>query len=99
MNLSGTHKLLVRAGVVNMLDGSIHTAKNNIKTFAVSIFRKTSIHSSLVTNMHEKSHNVMIGYKSFERVEKFRCLGTNLTNQNSTLEEIKSRLKSRNLVM
>jgi hypothetical protein len=35
-----------------------------------------------------KNHNIKIGYKSFEIVEKFRCLGTNLTNQNSTLEEI-----------
>jgi hypothetical protein len=29
-----------------------------------------------------------------ERVEEFRYLGTNLTNQNSIQEEIKSRLKS-----
>jgi len=33
---------------------------------------------------------------SFERVEKFRYLGTILTNQNSIQEEIKSRLKSVN---
>jgi len=31
---------------------------------------------------------------SFERVEQFEYLGTNLTNQNSIEEEIKSRLKS-----
>ena len=31
---------------------------------------------------------------SFETVVEFKCLGTNLTNQNSILEEIKSRLKS-----
>jgi hypothetical protein len=30
---------------------------------------------------------------SFERVKEFRYLGTNLTNQNSIQEEIKSRLK------
>jgi hypothetical protein len=29
--------------------------------------------------------------KSFERVEGFRCLGTNLTNQNSIQEEVNSR--------
>jgi hypothetical protein len=30
---------------------------------------------------------------SFERVEDFKCLGTNLTNQNSIQKEIKSILK------
>jgi hypothetical protein len=40
-----------------------------------------------------------MGYKFFERAEKFRYLGTNLRNQNSTLEEIKSRLKSGNPVI
>jgi hypothetical protein len=33
---------------------------------------------------------------SFERVEKFKYLETNLTNQNSIQEEIKSRLMSGN---
>jgi len=33
---------------------------------------------------------------TFERVEEFKYLGTNLTNQNSIAEEIKSRLRSGN---
>jgi len=33
---------------------------------------------------------------SFERVEQFRYLGTNLMNPNSAQEEIKRRLKSGN---
>ena len=33
---------------------------------------------------------------SFERVEEFKYLGTNLTNQYSIQEEIKSKLKSGN---
>jgi hypothetical protein len=34
--------------------------------------------------------------ESFETVERFKCLGVTLTNQNSVYEEIKSRLKSGN---
>jgi len=37
-----------------------------------------------------------IDNSSFERAEEFKYLGTNLTNQNSVQEEIKSRLKSGN---
>jgi hypothetical protein len=33
---------------------------------------------------------------TFERVEEFKYLGTNLTNQNVIQEEIKSRLRSGN---
>jgi hypothetical protein len=39
---------------------------------------------------------IQIGNKSFETVEQFKYLGTNLTNQNSIYEEISSRLKSEN---
>jgi predicted transcriptional regulator len=43
-----------------------------------------------------KNHNKKTYNNSFERVEEFKYLGTTLTNQNSILEEIKSRLKSGN---
>jgi hypothetical protein len=39
---------------------------------------------------------VKTDYKSFERMDEFKNLGTTLTNQNSIQEEIKSRLKSGN---
>jgi len=39
-------------------------------------------------------HNVRIDNSNFERVEKFKYLVTDLTNQNSIGEEIKSRLRS-----
>jgi len=41
-------------------------------------------------------HSVRIDNSAFERVAEFKYLGTTLTNQNSILEEIKSRLKSGN---
>jgi hypothetical protein len=46
-----------------------------------------------------ENHNTTVGYKSFERKEKFRYLGINLTNQYSSHEEIRGRLKSGNLVI
>jgi len=44
----------------------------------------------------ERSHNIMMDNRSFERVEKFRYLGNNLTNHSSIQEESKGRLKSGN---
>jgi hypothetical protein len=40
--------------------------------------------------------NIQVGNKSFKTVEHFKYLGTTLTNQNNSCEEIKSRLKSEN---
>ena len=40
--------------------------------------------------------SVRIDNSTFERVEGFKYLGTTLTNQNSIVEEIKSRLRSGN---
>ena len=41
-------------------------------------------------------HSVWIDNSTFERVEEFKYVRTNLTNQNSIAEEIKSRLRSEN---
>jgi len=41
-----------------------------------------------------RSHNMKTENRSFEMGEEFKCLGTNLTNQNSIQEKIKSRLNS-----
>ena len=43
-----------------------------------------------------RNHSVRIDNSTFKRVEKFKYLGTTLTNQNSVMEEIKSRLRLRN---
>ena len=44
-----------------------------------------------------RSHSMKIESRSFERVEEVKYLGTNLTNQNSTQEEIKRRLNLGNV--
>ena len=44
----------------------------------------------------ERIQSVRIDNKNLERVEEFKYLGTNLTNQNCIAEEIKSRLSSGN---
>ena len=41
-------------------------------------------------------HSVRIDNSTFEWVEEFKYLGTNLTHQNSIQEEVKSRLRLRN---
>jgi hypothetical protein len=46
-----------------------------------------------------RNHNIRIDNISFERVEEFKYSGTTLTNQNSTQEEVKSRLKSGNALL
>jgi len=42
------------------------------------------------------SHTIKTDNSSFERAEKFKCLGTNLTDQDSVQEENKSSLKMEN---
>jgi len=43
-----------------------------------------------------QSHSIQTENSSFEKVEKFKTLGTNFTNQKFIQEEIKSRLMSGN---
>jgi hypothetical protein len=45
-----------------------------------------------------KNHNIKMGDKFFETVEHFRYLGTTLTNKYSIYEEIRSILKSGNVL-
>jgi hypothetical protein len=43
-----------------------------------------------------ENHNIMTANRSFKNVEKFKYLGTTITNQNLIQEEIKMRLNSGN---
>jgi len=103
LKLNGTHQLLVYADV-NIFSGSVHTIKKNAEALVA-----TSKETGLQVNAYKtkymvmsrdqdagQSHSIKIN-SSFERVEGFKYLGTTLTNQNSTQEEMKSRMKSGNV--
>ena len=86
------------------MGGSIHTLKENAEAL-VAATREIGLEVSadktkyMVMSRDQnagRNHSVRIDNSTFERVEEFKCLGTTLTNQNSILKEIKSRLRSGN---
>jgi hypothetical protein len=92
------------ANDANILGRSIRTIKKNTESLVIA-----SKENGLEVNAHktkymvksqdqnaEQSHDVKIDNSSFERVEQFIYLGTNLMNQNFIQEENKCRLKSQN---
>jgi hypothetical protein len=104
LKLNGTHQLLAYADDVNILGGSIYTLKENAEAL-VAATREIGLEVSadktkyMVTSRDQnagRNHSVRINNSTFERVEKFKYLGTTLTNQNSIAEEIQSRLRSGN---
>ena len=89
---------------VNTLGGSIHTLKENAEAL-VAATREIGLEVSADTTKYMvmsrdqnagRNHNVRIDNSTFERMEEFKYLGTTLTNKNSILEEMKSRLRSGN---
>jgi len=104
LKLNGTHQLLTYADDVNLLGGSIHTLKENVKAL-VAATREIGFEVSadktkyMVMSPDQKAgriQSVRIDNSTFERVGEFKYLGTTLRNQNSIAEEIKSRLRSGN---
>ena len=86
----------------NVLGRSIHTLKETAKGL-VAATREIGLEVSadktkyMVMSRYQnaaRSHSIKIENSSFERVGKFRYLGTTLKNQNSIQEEIKSRWRS-----
>jgi len=105
LKLNGTHQLLAYADDVNILGGSIRTLKENAEAL-VAATREIGLEVSadkskyMVMSRDQNTgriHSVRTDNSTFERVEEFKYLGTNLTNQNYIAEEIKSRLLSKNL--
>jgi hypothetical protein len=104
LKLNGTHPLLAYADDVNVLGGSVHTVKENAEASVVAAKEiglevnadKTNYMVMSRDQNAGRTHSMKIDNSSFERVVEFKYLGTTLTNQNSILEEIKSRMKSGN---
>jgi len=88
----------------NILGRSVHTMKKNTKALVIVSKEiglevnadKTKYMLKSQDQNAGRSHDIEIDNSYFERVEQFRYLGTNLTNQNSIQEENKCRLKSQN---
>ena len=105
LKLNGIHQLLVYVDDVNILAGSLHTTKKNTEVLLVGskeIGLEVNADKTryMVMSRDEnagRSHNIKIGNSSFEKVDEFKYLGTNLTNQNSIQEDIESRYKSGNV--
>ena len=101
LKLIGTHQLLFYVDDVNILDGSIHTVKENTEALVVASKKigleinsdKTKYIVMSRNQNARQSHSIKVDSSSFERVEDFKYLGTTLKNQNSIQEEIKIRLK------
>jgi hypothetical protein len=104
LQLNGTHQRLVYADDFNILGRSIHTIKKNTKALVVAskeigLEISAAKYKYMVMSRDQnagQNHNIKIVNKSFERVEHYKYLGRNQTNQKSIREKIKSRLKSGN---
>jgi hypothetical protein len=96
--LNGTHQLLDCA---NTSCGSVHTIKKNAEAL-VDPSKGDWCRSKCWENLKyvmiryknsRRNLNVKVDNKYFERVGRFRYLGTTLKSQTSFREEIKSRVK------
>jgi len=104
LKLNGTHQRMSYADDVNILEGSMHTLKENAEAL-VDATREIGLEVSadkskyMVVPRNQNAgriQNVRIDDSTSERLEEFKYLGTTLTKKNSFAEEIKSRLKSGN---
>jgi hypothetical protein len=96
LKLNGTHQLLVYADYVNIMEGGVHTIKENAKNSVVAskeIGLEVNADKSKYMFMSRdqnsgRSYSIRTNNSSLARVEEFRYLRTTLTYQNSIQEEI-----------
>ncbi len=80
MKLNGTHHLLVYADDINILEGSVHTIKENAEVLIVAskeigLEVNTDKPKYMVMARDKnvgRSHNMKIENRSFERVDEFK---------------------------
>ena len=84
--------------------GSLHTVKKKhgrgsscYKEIRLEVYSEETKYMAMSRDQNAgRNNNIENDNKTFERVERFRYLGTTATNQNPIQEEIKSWLKSGN---
>jgi hypothetical protein len=95
---------LAYADDVNLLGDSVNTVKENSETILeagrdIGLEINAEKTKYVIMSRHQNSgqnQNKRIDNESFEKVAKFKHLGTTLKNQNDIYDEIKSRLNSGN---
>jgi len=88
LKLNGTQQLLVYADEVSILGGSVHTVKKNRSLLLASEETGLAVNADKTKYMVMSgdqnaglNHNRRIDNSSFEGVEEFKYLGTNLKIQ------------------